>query len=106
MFPEDFAFGFVQAKHALDAQDLAALEWIRRIGNARGKLAIGDVNAAICNRRAGITCPDSGPPENRRSAGGKFLKDPGLAPNRVVVRPEPLGPVVGEGLVNATNRGA
>src|SRR5258707_13367481 len=65
---------------------------------------MGNMHDSLANGGPGIASADASAPPNRRTIGGEFLDNAGLAPNRVAARPEPLRPVVGKKRLAAKNQ--
>ena len=91
-FPQRLAVGRAIAQHALIAAEFAP-------GEAGGDLVLGvevdDKHPPIGDRRPRVAIVDRNAPFHFRPVLGKFLEDPGLPPDAVAARPEPLRPIIG-----------
>jgi hypothetical protein len=81
MFPQEFAFSLIQAKHALASGDCTSLKRVAGSGRRCWRHSIGQINATFGHDRSGIPGADGGPPQDWSTTGGEFFHEASFAPD-------------------------
>src|SRR5262249_53362474 len=87
VLPENGAVGFIEAKHAFAAGNLAASPGIRRILRVLRELAIHDVTPAICDGRSRVAPANGHAPTIFQAVRGELFEDARLPPDAIALRP-------------------